>query len=302
MLCATSAFAGVSVRDDYGHEVRLARPAARVVSLSPHLTELLFAAGAGSRTVGALEHSDYPAAARALPRVGSEAGIDLEAVIALRPDLVVAWPQSGSRGTLERLATLGLPLYRSEPRELDDIASTLERLGTLTGSEDGARRAALAFRARTAALRERYAGRAPVRVFYQVWNRPLITVTGAHVISKALALCGGENVFAALPGIAPEIDREAVLAADPEVIVASGIDAIRPAWLDDWREFASLTAVARGNLHALPAALIQRHTPRLLEGAERLCLLLETARARRVQTGVRDAEPRAMRNREGRPR
>ncbi|HEY5637115.1 MAG TPA: cobalamin-binding protein [Burkholderiales bacterium] len=292
LLFAAPTIAEVRVRDDYGHDVRLARPAVRVVSLSPHLTELLFAIGAGAQLVGALEHSDYPAAARALPRVGSEAGIDLEAVIALRPDLIVAWPQSGSRGALERLATLGVPMYRSEPRELEDIARTLERLGVLTGQGAGARTAATAFRARTLALRKRFADRPAVRVFYQIWDRPLMTVTGAHVISKVLALCGGENVFAALPGIAPEIDREAVLAANPEVIVASGIDAVRPAWLDDWRAFASMTAVARENLQFLPAALIQRHTPRLLEGAERLCELLEGARARRPQNGSSRAPAR----------
>lgn len=293
LLVATFASAEVTVRDDYGNLVRLSRPATRVVSLSPHLTELLYAAGAGSHLVGALEHSDYPEAARALPRVGSEAGIDLEAIIALRPDLVVAWPQSGSRGALERLATLGLPLYRSEPRALEDIASTLERLGTLTGTHATAARAAREFRNRVEALRRRYAGRPVVRVFYQVWDRPLMTVTGAHVISRALELCGGENVFSALPGIAPEIDREAVLAANPELIVASGIDARRPAWLDDWRAFPSMTAVKRGNLQALPPALIQRHTPRLLEGTERLCGLVEGARARRPQNGSSRAQERS---------
>jgi iron complex transport system substrate-binding protein len=122
-----------------------------------------------------------------------------------------------------------------------------------------------------------------VRVFYQVWDRPLITVSGDHVISKVIRLCGGENVMADLPGIAPEIDRERVLRADPQVIVASGVDGARPAWLDDWRAFPGLAAVRSGNLHAIRAELLQRHTPRLLDGADLLCQILEGARRQKAR-------------------
>lgn len=274
------ASAQIHVKDDYGNEVRLAAPAARIVSLAPHLTELLYAAGAGSHLVGALEYSDYPPEAKTLPRVGSEAGIDLEAVMALQPDLVVAWPNAGSLHAVNRLAELGVPVFRSEPRELDDIARTLERLGTLAGTEHEAQRAAAQFRARVRKLADRYSRRKPVRVFYEVWDRPLITVNGEHVISKVIRLCGGDNVFAGLPLIAPEIDREAVLRADPQVIVASGTDGERPAWLDAWRAFPGLTAAARGDLYAIPPDLIQRHTPRILDGAERLCRILDAVRTR----------------------
>jgi iron complex transport system substrate-binding protein len=276
-FCRTAS-AQVAVHDDYGHTVTLKAPAQRIVSLSPHLTELLYAAGAGDRVVGALEHSDYPPAAKSLPRVGSEAGIDVEAVLALRPDLIVAWPNVGSVRTVERLAQLGLDVFRSEPRELEDIARTLERLGRLAGTEDTAQREAAGFRARVAFLQKRYSARARVRVFYQVWDRPLITVSGAHVISKVIRLCGGENVFAALPLIAPEIDREAVLSANPDVIIASGSGGDPPAWLAAWRTFPGLAAAATGQLHAIPPDVIQRHTPRILEGAEALCRVLEGAR------------------------
>ena len=281
LFSAGSSFSQVAVRDDYGKQIVLQKPAARIVSLSPHLTELLYDAGAGSRVVGAIESSDFPAAARALPRIGSDAGINLEAVLALRPDLIVAWPNPGSVKAVDRLAALGLPVFRSEPRELDDIARTLERLGVLAGTEAHAAREAASFRERAALLARRYAGRAPVRVFYQVWDRPLMTVNGQHVISKVIRLCGGENVFAALPMIAPEIDREAVLKANPEVIVGSGAGGERPAWLDAWKAFPGLRAVERGQLYSIPPELIQRHTPRLLDGAERLCGLLERVRASR---------------------
>jgi iron complex transport system substrate-binding protein len=283
LLACAGAQAQVRVTDDYGREVRLAAPAQRVVSLAPHLTELMYAAGAGAKLAGAIEYSDYPPAAKALPRVGSEAAIDLEALVALAPDLVVAWPNAGSARAVERIAALGIPVFRSEPRELEDIARTMETLGRLAGTEAAAQAAARAFRARAARLERSYAQRPRVRVFYQVWDRPMLTVTGAHVISKAMRLCGGENVFAGLPGIAPEIDREAVLRADPEAIVASSPDGGWPAWLDDWKAFPALAAARQGNLYAVRPELLQRHTPRLLDGAEELCRILEDVRAKRVR-------------------
>jgi len=259
LLVMSSAQGQVSARDDYGNQVVLAAPARRIVSLAPHLTELLYAAGAGSRVVGAVDYSDFPPQARSLPRVGGDAGIDLEAVLALRPDLVVAWPNAGSLRAVNRLAQLGIPTFRSEPRELEDIAVTIERLGALAGTSSDA---ASAFRKRVADLAQRYSGRPPVRVFYQVWDRPLQTVNGAHVISKVIRLCGGENVFAGLPLIAPEIEREALLRARPEVIVTSVEGSPAPAYF-------------------IPGELIQRHTPRLLDGAARLCEILEAIRIAR---------------------
>jgi iron complex transport system substrate-binding protein len=261
--------AEVAVVDDYGNTVRLAKAATRIVSLAPHLTELVYAAGGGAGMVGAVEYSDYPAAARALPRVGGDTTISLEAVLALKPDLIVAWPNPGSVRIVNRLGELGLPVFRSEPRELEDIATTLERLGALGGTPKEAESAARAFRARKAALEKRYAGRANVRVFYQVWNRPLLTVNGDHVISKVIRLCGGENVFASLPLIAPEIDAEALLRAQPEVVFTSSAAAERPPWLP------------KARFYVVPAELIQRHTPRLLDGAERVCRMLDETRAAR---------------------
>ena len=269
LLLAAVAYAEVKVTDDYGNTVRLPSPALRIVSLAPHLTELVYAAGAGKRMVGAVDYSDFPPPARELPRVGSDAHISLEAVLALKPDLVVAWPNPGSVRAIDRLAELGLPVFRSEPRELEDVATTLERLGVLAGTASQAKQAATAFRERRHALEKRYASRPKLRVFYQVWDRPLLTVNGAHVISKVIALCGGENVFAALPLIAPEVDAEAVLRAKPEVLLTSNPAAKPPSWLPQVR-FA-----------VVPADLIQRHTPRLLDGAEHVCRALEEVRAAR---------------------
>lgn len=251
--------AQIRVTDDYGHEVALKAPAQRIVSLSPHLTELVYAAGAGAKLVGAVDFSDFPPEARRLPRVGSDAAIDLEAVLALRPDLIVAWPNAGSLRAVNRLAELGIPTFRSEPRELDDIPRTIEKLGALAGTSSSA---AAAFRERVGELEKRYSRRPTVRVFYQVWDRPLQTINGDHVISKVIRLCGGQNVFATAPTLAPEIDREALLRARPEVTITSIANAPPPA-------------------HFIPGELIQRHTPRLLDGAERLCRILEATRTTR---------------------
>ncbi len=278
-LLGTKALA-LGVVDDYGKSVTLQKPAARVVALSPHLTELAYAAGGGARLVGAVDYSNYPEEARKLPRVGSGFGIDLEAVIALKPDLVLAWPNPASVQAIDRIASLGIPVYRSEERELEDVPRTLERLGALLGTDRAAREAAARFRARAQALAAEYRGRARVRVFYEIWDAPLATVNGEHLISKVIALCGGENVFAALPGLAPEIDREAVFRADPDVVIASTESGEPPAWLDAWKRLG-LPAAARGQLYAIRSSLIDEPTPRVLEGAERLCRILDRVRAAR---------------------
>ena len=280
-LFAAGAAAEVAVRDDSGQTVRLAQPARRIVSLAPHLTENLFAAGAGERLVGTVEYSDYPEAARKVPRIGGYSRVDLEAIAALKPDLVVAWQSGNAQAQMDKLRTLGLPLYVSQPNRIEDVAAELERLGLLAGSEAVARPAAARFGERLAELRRQYGGRPKVRTFYQIWKQPLMTVGGEQIISSAIRLCGGENVFGRLRQMAPNVTVEAVIAADPEAIVASGMDDSRPEWLDDWKPWKNVIAVARDNLFFVPPELIQRHTPRILDGAERLCRHLETARTRR---------------------
>lgn len=281
MLLAAGAGAEIRVTDDSGATVRLAAPARRIVSLAPHITETLYAAGGGGALVGTVDYSDYPEAAAKLPRVGGYSKLDLEAVAALKPDLVIGWQSGNVAGHIERLRALGIPLFLSQPGRIDDIARNLEHFGILAGSEAAGREAAAQLRARHAGLQRKYAGRPPVRVFYQAWKQPLMTVSGKQIISDVIRLCGGVNVFADLIGMAPNVSVEAVIAADPEAIVASGMGEERPEWLDDWRRWTQLTAVARKNLFFIPPALIQRHAPRLLDGAERMCAQLDLARSQR---------------------
>jgi iron complex transport system substrate-binding protein len=278
---AAPARAEIAVRDDLGRSVRLAAPAQRIVSLSPHGTEMLFAAGAGARIVATVEHSDYPEAAKRIPTVGSYVQFDLERIVALHPDLVVAWG-SGSGNAPERLSAMGIAVYVTEPRRFEDIAATLERLGKLAGTGEAGNEAARAFRRRLAELHARYAQRPPVSVFYQVWRSPLFTLGGPHIFSRVAELCGGRNVFARLDTLSPTVDLEAVLAANPEAIVASGMGEERPDWLDDWRRWPQLRAVRENHLFFIPPDRLQRPTPRLLDGAEQLCAALEQVRRDRA--------------------
>jgi len=273
--------AGISLTDDSGRSVTLKQPAQRIISLTPHMTELLFAAGAGERVVGTVEYSDYPPAAQRIARIGDSAQLDLERIVALRPDLIVVWQYGNAQRQLDKLLRLGIPVYYNEPRRLADIARAIEQLGRLAGAETIAQPAARAFMAREAELRRRYAGRAPVTVYYQIWDKPLMTVNGDHLISDVIRLCGGQNVFAGLKLLTPEISTEDVLAADPEAIGGVTAEAGQAGNLDGWKMWPRLKAVARGNLFVIPADLISRNTPRILDGAQRLCEQLDAARERR---------------------
>lgn len=270
--------AGIEVTDDTGRQVTLERPAERIISLAPHVTEMLFDAGAGDRVVAAVSYSDHPPAAQDLPRVGSYNRFDIERILTLDPDLVVGWQSGNPDESLARLRRLGLTVYITEPRSLDSIAANLERLGRLAGTAETATAVAEQFRSRYRALRQRYADRPRLTVFYEIWNDPLMTVNGDHLISAVMRGCGGENVFAGLSEIAPRISVEAVLERNPEVVIASGMDDERPEWLDEWKQWPELEATRRGNLFFIPPQYLQRHTPRVLDGMERMCRALEEAR------------------------
>jgi iron complex transport system substrate-binding protein len=271
--------AAIEVQDDAGQTVTLAAPARRIISLAPHVTELLFAAGAGGLVVGTPQYSDYPEAAKDISRIGGSGGFDLERITALRPDLVVAWQSGNPAWVIERLRQLGVVLFLSEPRRLDDIATNMERLGILTGKSAIAREASNRFRHRYQTLRARFSHRPPVTVFYQVWEQPLMTVNGEHLISHVIRLCGGVNVFAELPALVPRIDVEAVLRRRPQVILAAGGTGSRA--LDSWRRWSQLEAVRRDHLFLIPFAQIARHGPRVLQGAQHVCAALEKVRTGR---------------------
>ena len=276
LVLAGTVQARVAVVDDEGRTVELAQPARRIVSLAPHLTEQLFAIGAGDLIVGTTDFADFPEAAQSLPRVARAHSVDLERVSAVRPDLVLVWGSGFPPATIDAVRRLGVPTFVSEPARLADIATSLERLGALTGRSS--ERAAGMLNAKLAALREQYRGRRAVRVFYQVWSDPLMTLGGRHLVSEAIALCGGRNVFADLAPIAPRVSIEAVLAADPEVIVTAEPGAAPSGALSLWQRFERITAVRRNLLVTLDADRINRNGPRIVDEIAVLCEAIDRAR------------------------
>ena len=267
--------------DDNDRRVCLEEPAQRIAALSPGATELVYAAGAGEQVVAVVAYSDYPPEAKQVTSVGSHTRMDLETLLALEPDLVIAWVTGNPPEQIQTLKELGLPVFYIEPRSFEGVSTAIERLARLAGTEDQGNRVAEGFRQGMAALARQYQGAEPVPVFYQVWDQPLMTINDEHLIGKVLTLCGGHNVFGELPRLVPRISREAVLAADPEAIIAGGMGEENRHWLTGWEAYPGLTAVRRDNLFFVPPSLIQRPTPRLLEGSRIFCDKLEQARARR---------------------
>jgi iron complex transport system substrate-binding protein len=274
-LLAWSAQAAViRVVDDAGQALEFTHPPQRIISLTPHLTELLFAVGAGSQVVGVDSASDYPPVARALPRIGDFSRVNFERILALKPDLVVVWLDGNRAVDIHGLKKMGLPVLQTRATRLDDVARLLRMLGHATGHGSQGEAAARDFSARLAALQVRNPNRPLLSVFYQVWDRPLMTVGGTHWISDALLLCGARNVFADLHGLSPVVSREAVLLRAPEVIV-SGSDA--PDMRAQWQIFSGLPAVKKQAFVRIDADRLHRPTPRLIEGVAALCNALKPA-------------------------
>ena len=283
-LCLAAAVAAVPasaepirVNDDSGHTITLPAPARRVVALGPHLAELMFAAGAGERLVGVLRYSDFPPAALKLPIVGDAFAINLEAVAALKPDLLLVWQSGINPRQRERLRTLGIPVYENEIHSVDAIAQTLRRIGRLTASSTSADAAAEQMLDRWSALLTRYAQGPPVRVFYQLWHEPLMTVNHQHLIDQAIRACGGVNVFAAQPILVPTVSWEAAVAANPQIVV-TGVARDEPARLAGWQRFPRVDAVRRHHVVALDSAAMARMSPRFVDAAATLCEAIERAR------------------------
>jgi len=288
---ADAPLAPVRAVDDAGRAIVLQRPARRVVTLAPALTELVYAAGGASAMVATILPNDAPAEARALPLVGDALRFDVERVLSLHPDLVLAWHHGNPERALAPLEAAGVTLFRMEPRRLDDVPVALERIGALLGTGPLAHERALALRADIEGVREAHRGVAPVRVFYQVWSEPLMTLNGSHLVSDLISACGGVNVFAALGPLVPQLSTESVLAADPEVFltardgfhVASGErrDPDDPAYAR-WLRFRHLTAVRNRWLYALDGDLVTRPGPRIAQGVRAICAALDEVRALRA--------------------
>ncbi len=266
-------WADIRLVDDVGDALVLDRPAQRIVSLVPHATELLFDIDAGDLILATVAYADYPPAAQELPRVGDYNALNTEAIVALEPDLLIAFTSGGNRDQISRLRALGYPVFTSDPQTFADIDRTLRQFGQLTGREGSANRVADRFSADIERLTLKYGEKAALQVFYQVWHDPLITLNGATFISQIIEMCGGVNVFADLPMLSPQVSLEAVIDKNPEVIVTSGDDT-------GWHQWPQLQAVANEALLETDPDTMHRPVPALVSGATELCEAMDRVRER----------------------
>ena len=280
LFAASASAAELVIVDDSGTEVRLAEPAKRIISLAPNITEVLFHVGAGEQIVGADEYSNYPPAAKEIVRVNNHAAANYELILSLKPDLVIAWQSGNGDKIIDPLRKLGIPVFVVETRQIDKIPSLFRRVGQLSGNTDQAEQRATEFTRRLEALRRANGGKPQVRTFYQIWDEPLITLNGKHMVSSVIELCGGVNIFADAVPLVPYVNIESVVAADPQVIIAGGSQEEQPAWFKRWQKWSGISAVINSQVYLIPADLMQRHSARILDGAEMMCGYLDNARAR----------------------
>ncbi|MBR7779705.1 cobalamin-binding protein [Undibacterium rugosum] len=277
--------AQLTVTDDLGRQVTLSKPAQRVISLAPHVTELIFAAGAGDKIVATVSYSDFPEAAKAIPRIGDLRQLDMERILAAKPDLIVVWMHGAFDRQLELLKQSGVPFFFSEPHQMEHIPETLSKLGLLMGTSKKAELAATDFRTQWQQITSRYAQKPIVRTFYQVWNKPLYTLNEKHIINDVLRSCGGENIYGKLAATAPVVGLESVLQENPELILAAENKKHAGQMLEQWKSFPTLLANKNHNLVAIDGDLMNRPGPRLIDGARAMCEALELARQHR-QSGT----------------
>jgi iron complex transport system substrate-binding protein len=278
VFCSLSLAAEISVEDDFGNTVVLEQPAQRIISLAPNITEVLFHIGAGEQIVGADEYSNYPEQAKQIMRVNNHAAANYELILSLQPDVVIAWQSGNGDKIINRIRQLGIPIFVIETGSLEDIPNLFARFGALSGHVENAELKAESFSRRLSLLREQNSAKSEVRTFYQIWDEPLITLNGKHMVSSVIELCGGRNIFADAIPLVPYVNIESIVAADPQVIIAGGSKEEKPYWFDSWRKWEQISAVRDRHVYLIPADLMQRHSVRILDGAELMCDFFERAR------------------------
>ena len=277
LLLSASVLAEIHVEDDLSRDLKLQSPAQRIISLAPHLTEVVYALGGGDQMIATVAWSDFPEEAKSLPIIGSNNKINYEALLSFNPDLVLVWRSGNGESIIQRLDSLGLNVYVNEPRTLDHIPATLHKIGQLIGREVEASTVAKQFQESLESIQQEYSHVRRVAVYYQIWQSPLITFGGDHLVSDVLRLCGAENIFAEAVPLVPRIGVEPVLASDPEVIIVGQYTDVEAAF-DYWRQWSQLQDVSKKHLYKVDPYLLHRHTPRIIQGAEQLCEAIDRAR------------------------
>ncbi len=266
----------ISVVDDTQQTITLTHTAQRVISLSPAITEMVYAVGGAASIQATVDYSNYPEQAQQLPVIGSYKALDIERIIQLQPDLIIAWKSGNPRQQIAQLKQLGFIVYMSEPRNFSDISHTLINLGKLLGTSVLAKQKAHSFQQQLQRLIQRYSRpeQTKKRVFIQIWNNPVMTVNQQHLISKVVTICNGENIFAHVSTLTFTPTLEAILHANPDIILSTGMEKYATQWLQQWQQWPLLTAVKKQQLYAIPPDYIVRHTPRILLGIQSVCKVL----------------------------
>ena len=277
LVTAQASFAGITLPQANGETLSLPTPAERIITLAPNLAELVFAAGAGEQLKAVVEYSNFPAQVKQIPRIGDAFRIDLERIIEREPDLVIAWKSGNPQTALQKLEQLGITVWQIEITRPEEIADAVENISHAAGTQAIGRAVARQLRSKLADLRHQNAGKAPVDYFYQIAPRPLYTINGQHIISRSLEVCGGVNIFAELPTLAPQISRESVILANPQTMIAPETTGDPPA-LAVWEDWPRLQAVQNQTMLYLPADEISQATPRLLDSIDLACKLLDKVR------------------------
>ncbi len=255
--------------------------AARLVTLAPHLTELVFAAGAQDQLVGVVQYSDFPPAAKQIPLIGDAFRVDYERIVQLAPDVILSWGKGTPAEVSRYLRGIGFQVVELETFELDDIPRQIEQLGELAGTSTVALAAAQEVRARLSALRDEYSNRTPISVFLQISAQPWFTVTGNHILDDAIRLCGGVNIFADVDGVAPMVSFESIVEADPAVILVV-IPTSGEQWRSVWEPWQEMSAVRNQRLYPVDADFVSRAGPRMIDGVAQICAALAAAREQLV--------------------
>jgi len=276
---ALAAAATREVRDDTGASVRVPLDNCRIVSLAPGTTAMLYAAGAGHCLVGTIAHSKEPAGAETIPVVGDAETLDFENLLALRPTVVVVAVDVVQRVRIDRIRALGIPVYEVHVTRLGQMSTSIRGLGVLTATQAVADREAARLDDELAAIARRYQGRAPVRVLYQIWDQPIYTIGGKHVINDALTLCGASNIFADLSTAAPAVTREAAVLRNPDLILVSAPPASAEEWRAAWARFPTLHAVRNQRVLPYTDERMDRMGPSVVDATAGLCEVIDRARA-----------------------
>ena len=268
-------FQAISAIDDAKLTVTLQQPAQRIVTLAPSLTELAFAAGVGDKVIAVSSYSDYPLSAKKLPQISDASGVSLEALLALKPDLVIAW-KSGNRATdLQRIRDFGIPVFAIEIERMNDVPRALRNIGLLAGVKEPSERAAVEFEQKVEALRRANSNKSKVSVFFEISREPLMTVNRDHAISEVIRLCGGENAFADATPLVFVAPLEELFRKQPDAIIYTASEKREEA---PWPRYRGLAAATGKRIYRVASDPILRAGPRLAEGAAQVCAALDLAR------------------------